>query len=147
MPYHILIRLTLYLMWIQILQVKVLIITLSLYRKRANHIHIIKEHFHWQSRVQALSKTPIKITEAVYTVKLISYLHIRTHVCTLLFQRREFARKRYSVSEHFNDDSSEHFWLVVEFISSPESCVIGYNAQTCLPASELNVLITLVWLY
>ncbi len=50
-------------------------------------------------RVQALSKTPIKISEAVYTVKLISYLQIHTHISTLLFLTREFARKRYSVSE------------------------------------------------
>ncbi len=39
-----------------------------------------KDHFHWQSRVQALSKTPIQITEAVYTVKLISYLQTNLHV-------------------------------------------------------------------
>ncbi len=86
------------------------------------------------SLVQALSKPPIKFTEAVYTVKLISYLQIHTHICTLLFLTKEFARKRYSLSEqvkktHFTDDSSEHLWLVIPFISSTASCVIGYNAQ------------------
>ncbi len=64
-------------------------------------------------------------------------LQIRKHICTLLFQKRDFTRKRYSVSErvkktrHFSDDSSEHLWLVIAFISSTASCVIGYNAQRC----------------
>ncbi len=106
-------------------------------------------------------------------MKWISYLQIRKHVCTLLFLTREFARKRYSVNErvkrklHFSDDSSEHLWLVIAFISSTASCVIGYNAQCftnvsvsgSVPVSKcrfefsswwydtLNDLITLVWLY
>ncbi len=37
----------------------------------------------------------LKIAEAVNTVKRISYLQIHTHICTLLFFTRVFARKRY----------------------------------------------------
>ncbi len=113
-------------MWIKTLQVRLLIITLSLYRKRAKNIYII--NFHWQSRVQALSKTPIKITEAVYTMKLIS----------LLFLTRENSQERgiqsaskWRKHQHFSDDSSERLWLVTALISSTAWCVIGYNAQCC----------------
>ncbi len=59
-------------------------------------------------------------------MKLISYRF--THICTLLFLIREFARKTYWVEwrkrRHFIDDSSERFWLVIAFISSTESRVI-----------------------
>ncbi len=106
-------------MWIKILQVRLLIITLSLYKKRAKNIYIIKEHFHWQSRVQTLSK----ITKDVYIIKLISYRFV--HICTLerISQKEVFRKHQY-----FSDDSSEHLWLVVAVINSTESLVIGYNA-------------------
>ncbi len=49
---------------------------------------------------------------------------------------RQFTRKRHSVSEwrkhrYFSDDSSERLWLVIAFISSTASCVIGYDMQRC----------------
>ncbi len=147
-------------MWIKTLQVS--LITRSLHRKRAKNIYIIKEHFHWQSRVQALSKTPIKITEAVYTMKLISYRFVHTW-------ENSPERGIQSARKHFSYNSSEHLWLVIAFMSSTASCVIGYNAQCCqnvsasvsgsVPASKLrfefsswwydalNDLIMLVWLF
>ncbi len=51
-----------------------------------------------------------------------SYLQICTRICALLFLTREFA------SDNYSDDSSERLWLVISFINSTESCVIGYNA-------------------
>ncbi len=47
------------------------------------------------AKVQALLKTPIKTTEAVYSVKSKSY--IRPLICTLLFLMREFASEQNSV--------------------------------------------------
>ncbi len=38
-------------------------------------------------------------------------------------------RKRQS------DDSSERLWLVIAFINSTASCVIGYNVQCCVRLS------------
>ncbi len=32
-------------------------------------------------------------------------------------------------------NSSEHLWLAIAIISSTESCVIGYNAHSCIKAS------------
>ncbi len=102
-------------------------------------------------------------------MKWISYSQIRTHIWTFL---RENSPERCIQSArewrkhlHFSDDSSERLWLVFAFISSTESCVIGYNAvlyasvSGSAPASErkfefsswwydaLNDLITPVWLY
>ncbi len=47
-----------------------------MYRKRSKNIYIMKEHFHWPSRIQALSKTPIKITEAVKHWEMHTYTHL-----------------------------------------------------------------------
>ncbi len=44
-----------------------------MHKKRAKDIYNIKEHFHFSPA--SSSKTPIIISKAVYTVKLISYLH------------------------------------------------------------------------
>ncbi len=51
----------------------------------AKETYIIKEHYNFTI------KTPIIITEAVYTVKLISYLH-RTHFCTVVSDERILQR-------------------------------------------------------
>ncbi len=53
---------------------------------------------------------------------------------------RKFTRKRYSVSERVKKTgilAMTHLntWLVIAFISSTASCVIGYNAQCCKNAS------------
>ncbi len=103
-------------------------------------------------------------------MKLISYIFV--HTFALYFWRENSPERGIqSASEwrkhrHFSDDSSEHLWLIIVFISSTASCVIGYNAQRCknafvsgsAPASEcrfefsswwydtLNALITPVWL-
>ncbi len=73
-------------------------------------------------------------------MKWISYSQIRTHICTFL---RENSPERciQSASEwrkhlYFSDDSSERLWLVIAFISSTESCVIGYNAQRCKNSAD-----------
>ncbi len=89
-------------MWIKHCKLRLLIITLSLYRKRAKNIFTDSLEFKCSQK-----------------------------------------------HRHFSDDKN----LVIAFIISTESCVIGYNVQT---ASEqfiswwydaLNDLITLVWLY
>ncbi len=53
--------------------------------------------------------------------------------CTLLFVMREFVGEFSQRACALN--SSERLWLVNTFISSTESCVIGYNAQSCINAS------------
>ncbi len=100
-------------MWIKHCKLRLLIITLSLYRKRAKNIFTDSLEFKCSQK-----------------------------------------------HRHFSDDKN----LVIAFIISTESCVIGYNVQCCkntsvsgsAPASEqfiswwydaLNDLITLVWLY
>ncbi len=82
-------------MWIK--QCRLLILQFSFYRKRAKNIYIIKKHFHLQSRVKALSKTPRNHGSCLHYD--INILQIQIHICTLLFLTREFARKKYSVSE------------------------------------------------
>jgi len=123
-------------------QVRILIRTLSLYRKRANNIYIIKEHFHWQYSSSTLKNSHLNHWSCLHYE--INILQIHTHICTLLFLTRESARKRYSVSEresewrkhrHFSDDSSERLWLVNAFINSTASCVIGYNVRRCTNVS------------
>ncbi len=81
-----------------------------------------------------MSKTPIIISEAVWTVKWISYLH-HTHFYTFFLMReftREFSQRACALN---SSDSSERLWLVIAFISSTESSVIGYNEQSCINAS------------
>ncbi len=105
-------------------------------------------------------------------MKLISYLQIRTHIWTFFRWENLPERGIQSASEwrkylHFSDDSSEHLWLAIAFISSTASFVIDYYVQHCknasvsgsAPASKswfefsswfheaLNDLITQVWLY
>ncbi len=65
------------------------------YRKRANNIYIIKEHFHWQSTSKYSQKLPWKWSCLHYEINI----QIRTHIFTLLFLTRKFSRKSYSVSE------------------------------------------------
>ncbi len=50
---------------------------------------------------------------------------------------REFSQPVRAVTKQqcFSDDSSERLWLVIAFISSAESYVIGYNTQRCKNAS------------
>ncbi len=66
-------------------------------------------------------------------MKWISYLH-RTHFCTFLFLKREFTREFSQRARALNSaDSSECLWLVIAFICSTESSVIGY-IQSCIRA-------------
>ncbi len=83
---------------------------------------------------QVLSKTPIKITEAVYTMKLISYIFVHTFSLCCFWRENSPERCIQSASEekrgilamtHLNT------WLVIASISATASCVIGYNAQCC----------------
>ncbi len=110
-----------------------------MYRNTAKDIYLALSKNIIISLSRLLSKAPIIISEAVWTVKWISYLH-RTHFCTLLFLMREFAREFGQRACALN--SSERLWLVITFISSTELCVIGYNAQSNIngsvssPASE-----------
>ncbi len=65
-----------------------------------------------------------------YTMKWISYSQI--HKNTFALWENSPERGIQSASEwrkhrHFSNDSSERLWLVLAFLSSTESCVIGYN--------------------
>ncbi len=85
------------------------------------------------SLVQALSKTLIKITEAVYKLIFYRFIHIFARYC--FWRENSPERGIRSESEwrkhqNFSDDSSERLWLV--FISSTESCVIGYNTRSAV---------------
>ncbi len=55
------------------------------------------------AKVQALLKTPIKTTEAVYSVKSISYLHSSAHLHSVVSDESSPVNR----TACFSDDSSE----------------------------------------
>ncbi len=120
-------------MWIKTLQVR-LIITLSLYRKRAKYIYIIKEYFHWQSS-STLKKLSLKSLK-LFTLWNKYLADSNTHLHVVVKRDNSTERGIQLASEwrkqrQLSDDSSERLWLVIAFISSTGSCVIGYNVQRC----------------
>ncbi len=122
-------------MWIYSLyRMKFHFITLSLYRNTAKDIYITlsKNIIISLSRLQS-QKLPIIIAEAVWLE--MDILH-HMHFCTLLFLMRKFAIEFSQRARALNSsDSFKRLWLVIAFIISTESCVIGYNAQSCINAS------------
>ncbi len=113
--------------------IKLLIITLSLYRNTAKDIYITLSknmiRFHYQDF--SLKNSHYNCWSCL-NCEMISYLH-RTHFCTLLFLMREFAREFSQWARARNP--FERLWLVIAFISSTELCVIGYNVLSCINAS------------
>ncbi len=102
-------------------------------RKQAKNIYIVKECYDWlQSSVSLSSqKTPLIISKAVYTRfdEWISYIIRTSALCYLWWEnsRESWIQSASACSEQEN--SSERLWLAIAFISSTDSCVIGYNAQ------------------
>ncbi len=94
-------------------------------------IYIVKEHYHW-----------LKSSQNSSTLKNSHYNHWSCLHCKMNLWLTSFAHLHFVVSEEFareqNSDSAHtHCWLTERlwFLSSTESCVIGYNAQRCKNAS------------
>ncbi len=58
----------------------------------------------------------------------LTHRFIKTHLhFERIHQKEVFSQRASEESRHFSNDSSERLWLVLAFLSSTESCVIGYN--------------------